>query len=144
MTERVRSRIAVIGRDECLDLLAGEVIGRLATVTFGAPHVVPVNYVLDGESIVFRTDPGTKHTQGPRGRASFEIDSFDRVTRTGWSVVVGGRLEEVTPFDGAELERLRALPVDPWADGEKAHWMRLVSDRITGRRIVAVPDAVTS
>lgn len=25
--------------------------------------------------------------------------------------------------------------VDPWAGGDKAHWMRLVPDRVTGRRI---------
>ena len=27
--------------------------------------------------------------------------------------------------------------VDPWAGGDKAHWMRLVPDRVTGRRIRA-------
>jgi hypothetical protein len=57
----------------------------------------------------------------------------DRATRSGWSVVVSGRLEVVTEFDPATWERVRALPIDPWAGGAKEHWMRLVSERITGR-----------
>ena len=50
-------------------------------------------------------------------------------------MVATGRLEEVTRFDAATFERVRRLDVDPWAGGDKAHWMRLVPDRVTGRRI---------
>lgn len=46
-----------------------------------------------------------------------------------------GRLEEISPYDSATLERVRSLPVTPWATGEKRHWMRLVPDRLTGRRV---------
>jgi uncharacterized protein len=63
------------------------------------------------------------------------VDCFDRIERTGWSVVATGRLEEVTRFDVATFERVRRLDIDPWAGGEKAHWMRLVPDRVTGRRL---------
>jgi nitroimidazol reductase NimA-like FMN-containing flavoprotein (pyridoxamine 5'-phosphate oxidase superfamily) len=115
--------------------LASDEIGRLAVVAGNTAIVLPVNYALDGETVVFRTDPGTKLDHGPRARASFEVDSFDRDRRTGWSVVATGRLEEVTPYDAATYERVRRLPVDPWAGGDKAHWMRLVPDRVTGRRI---------
>jgi hypothetical protein len=94
-----------------------------------------VNYALDGEAVVFRTDPGSKLDHGPRARASFEVDSFDPERRRGWSVVATGRLEEVTPLDAATYERVRRLAVDPWAGGDKAHCMRLVPDRVTGRRI---------
>jgi len=124
-----------LSRDECLRLLAGDEIGRLAVVSGGTALILPVNYALDGEAVVLRTDPGTKLTEGPRARASFEIDEFDRATRTGWSVVVTGRLTEVTMYDPPVFARTRALPVDPWADGAKDHWLRLVPDRITGRRL---------
>ena len=50
-------------------------------------------------------------------------------------MVVTGRLEEVTEFDAPALERVRSLPVEPWAGGERAHWMQLVPSRISGRRI---------
>jgi uncharacterized protein len=128
-------RVEVLDRETCLELLAADDIGRLAVVAGGAPLVVPVNYALDGEAVVFRTDPGAELDQGPRARAAFEIDRFDRERRTGWSVVATGRLGEVTAYDAAAHERVRRLAVDPWAGGDKAHWMRLVPDRLTGRRI---------
>jgi nitroimidazol reductase NimA-like FMN-containing flavoprotein (pyridoxamine 5'-phosphate oxidase superfamily) len=130
-----RSGIEVLHRDECLRLLEHDVIGRLAVIVGGAPTIFPVNYRVDGESIVFRSDPGTKVDSGPRARACFEIDHFDRERRSGWSVVVSGRLDEVTPYDRAALERAQALPIDPWAGGAKAHWMRLTAERVTGRRV---------
>ena len=131
-----RTGIERLDDDTCLSLLAGDVVGRLAVVTgTAAAAIFPVNYVLDGDTIVFRTDPGSKFDAAGRAGASFEIDSIDRARRTGWSVVASGRLEEVTQYDSTTLARLRQLPVDPWADGDKAHYMRLIPDRITGRRV---------
>ena len=130
-----RTGIDHIDRDECLRLLADDEIGRLAVNDGGVPTIFPVNYRLDGEAIVFRTAPGTKLQHGPRSLACFEIDRFFRDARTGWSVVVVGRLDEVTHYDARTLARVKELPVDPWADGDKPHWMRLVPTRITGRRV---------
>jgi nitroimidazol reductase NimA-like FMN-containing flavoprotein (pyridoxamine 5'-phosphate oxidase superfamily) len=125
-----RSGIEIIGRDECLGLLRADVIGRVGVVQAGAPVVLPVNYAMDGDDVVFRTAPGTKLDTGPSSRGCFEIDSFDRATRTGWSVMVAGRLEEVQPHD---VPRVTQLDVHPWAAGTRDHWMRLRSTRITGR-----------
>ena len=127
--------IEIIDRDECLALLAADEVGRLAVLDGGRPLIVPVNYVLDGEDIVFRTAPGTKLDQGPRSPACFEIDGFDRPHRAGWSVVVSGRLDELTRYNGDLFARARNLPVHPWADGPKDHVMRLVPSTISGRRI---------
>ena len=130
-----RTGLEWIDRDECLALLASDVVGRLAVVSGGAADIFPVNYILDDETIVFRTDPGTKLDAAGRAHASFEIDNIDREHRTGWSVVISGRLEEVTRYDSRTLVRLRDLPVHPWAGGEKAHYMRLIPSRVTGRRV---------
>ena len=130
-----RTGLEVIDPDECRRLLAADEVGRLALIDGGTPSVFPINYVVDGDAVVFRTAPGTKLSAGPRRRVAFEIDDFDRSRRTGWSVVVTGRLEEVTAYDAATLQRVTRLPVEPWAGGERAHWMRIVPDRITGRRI---------
>jgi nitroimidazol reductase NimA-like FMN-containing flavoprotein (pyridoxamine 5'-phosphate oxidase superfamily) len=127
--------IHVLDRDQCLRLMAEAEIGRLAVNAGNTPAIFPVNYALDGGTIVFRTDPGTKLTHGPRARASFEVDRLDHAGRAGWSVVATGRLEEVTHYDAATFDRVRRLAIDPWAGGDKAHWMRLVPDRVTGRRI---------
>ncbi|HEX8802745.1 MAG TPA: pyridoxamine 5'-phosphate oxidase family protein [Acidimicrobiales bacterium] len=130
-----RTGLEVLDIDTCLELLASEEVGRLAIGTGGAPLVVPVNYALDGETIVFRTDPGAKLDWAGRGGATFEIDGLDRDSRTGWSVVVSGRLEEVTRYDAATLERVSRLAVEPWAGGDKQHWLRLIPGSITGRRL---------
>jgi nitroimidazol reductase NimA-like FMN-containing flavoprotein (pyridoxamine 5'-phosphate oxidase superfamily) len=130
-----RTGIEVITRDECYALLRAEPIGRLAIVHGGAPKVFPVNHALDGDDVVFRTDRGSKLDIGPRAPACFEVDRFDAATRTGWDVVVSGRLEEVTEHDGERLRRVMSLRVDPWADGERTHWMRLVPRDVTGRRV---------
>jgi nitroimidazol reductase NimA-like FMN-containing flavoprotein (pyridoxamine 5'-phosphate oxidase superfamily) len=127
--------IEIIDRDECLSLLQAEEVGRLAVLDGGRPLIVPVNYVLDGEDVVFRTAPGTKLDQGPRSPVCFEIDGFDRPHHAGWSVVVSGRLDEVTHYDAKRFARASHLPVHPWADGAKDHVMRLVPSMISGRRI---------
>jgi nitroimidazol reductase NimA-like FMN-containing flavoprotein (pyridoxamine 5'-phosphate oxidase superfamily) len=126
-----------LDRDECFRLLAGERIGRLAVVAGRHPMIFPVNYFLDGEIVVFRSGPGTKVDHGRRGPVAFEIDRFDHDAHTGWSVVVAGRLDEPPPFDRHAQEQIRALPVEPWASGDKPHWLRLVPGRVSGRRLRA-------
>jgi Pyridoxamine 5'-phosphate oxidase len=75
--------IHVLDRDQCLRLMAEAEIGRLAVNAGNTPAIFPVNYALDGGTIVFRTDPGTKLTHGPRARASFEVDRLDHAGRAG-------------------------------------------------------------
>ncbi len=131
-----RTGLEIIDPDECRRLLAGDEVGRLAVIDGGTPAIFPVNYVVDGDSVVFRTAVGTKLAAGTRHPVAFEIDDFDRESRTGWSVVVSGHLVEAPPFDTATLERVQALPLESWAGGDKPHWMRLVPSRISGRRIL--------
>lgn len=128
--------IEVIDRQECVDLLAGDEIGRLAVLEGGQPLIFPVNYGLDGDSVIFRTAAGTKLDAARRAPACFEIDGFDRETRCGWSVVVRGRLEEVTSLAGPVFERVQNLS-EPWVRGERTHVLRLVPSVITGRRVAA-------
>jgi nitroimidazol reductase NimA-like FMN-containing flavoprotein (pyridoxamine 5'-phosphate oxidase superfamily) len=129
------SGLRMLDRDDCMRLLAASELGRLAVSVGTTPHIFPVNYRLVGEVIAIRTDEGTK-LRAVGGRAAcFEIDGADRLRRTGWSVVVSGRLEELTPLDGARWRMITAADVDPWAGGEKAHWLCLHLEHVTGRRI---------
>jgi hypothetical protein len=105
----------------------------LAVVQGNVPAIFPVNYVLDGEDVVFRTAPGTKVAHGAGAPAAFEIDHLDRAARHGWSVIAVGRLEVVGPGAGPGLARLRRLPIHPWAEGDKDILMRLVVGTISGR-----------
>ena len=129
-----RTRLEVIDRDECLRLLTSEPVGRVAVVVDARPMIFPVNYALDGERIVFRSDAGSKASGATRGLPmSFEIDGVDEILHTGWSVVVNGVGHEVV--DRTELARLHALELRPWASGPKAHWIRIHPNTITGRRV---------
>src|SRR3954466_510058 len=111
-----RTGVEVVDTAECLRLIASEEVGRLAVVSGGQPHVIPVNYVVDGDTIVFRSADGTKLRAALEGSVAFEVDHFDRPGRGGWSVVVHGRGEEITAAaPPAEVARASALGVDPWA-----------------------------
>ena len=129
-----RARWEELTKGECFELLAGEHLGRMALVDDLGPIVLPVNFVLDRHTVVFRTGEGTKLDAASRGpRVAFEVDGTDTLTRSGWSVVVRGEAIEVT--DPAELARLRELPLHPWAPGAKHRYVRVLPAVLTGRRI---------
>ena len=125
--------VEILDRRECLGLLAGQQVGRLAIMDGDAPLILPLNYALVDETIVFETNDGSKLDASRGGPACFEIDGLDPEHRGGWSVVVRGHLHEVTVHDTPELDRLSDR-VDSWI-GERSHLLRLDSWAITGRRL---------
>lgn len=131
--------LRAIPEEECALLLAAGSVGRVGVSLSALPVVLPVNYaMLDGD-IVIRTGAGTKLDAALRGAVvAFEIDSIDPVYHEGWSVMVQGRAHEVVDPD--ELERARALPLEPWAAGIRDRFVRIVTERMSGRRI-ALPVA---
>lgn len=126
--------IEVLDREACLRLLPTQSVGRVASAPGGRPVCLPVNFVLDGDRVVFRTAAGTKLDAAVRGApVAFEVDSLDSVQQAGWSVVVSGVAEEVTDPD--EIARLAELPLRPWSVHDKSHWVAVRPESITGRRI---------
>ena len=126
-------------RDECVELLASASIGRLAVSPPDwrtAPVIRPVTYVFDrgSQSVVFRTSRGSKFTALLlSGQAAFETDGIDPESKTGWSVIVQGPIEEVK--NEADIHRIQRLGLSPWAPGELPHWIRLRATVVSGRRI---------
>ena len=150
MSEIANSPIEVvldeIDRDECLELLKTQPVGRLAVADHGyyPPHIVPVNYEVDGDSIIFRSDAGLKFRLSVLAEhsVSFEADSIDREGHLAWSVVVQGRAELLDDEQVANLpygEWLR-----PWAPGDRLTWVRIAPYTITGRRLRPAPVAPRS
>lgn len=132
--------IETLDRTTCMELLATQEIGRLGFLSGGSPEILPVNYALDGDAVVFATATGTKLWGATRSPVVFEVDDTDRATRSGWSVIIHGIAEEVTDLGApALLERVRALHVHPWAPGEKAHLVRIAPRYLSGRRISPRP-----
>jgi len=120
---------------ECAETLANHHFGRIGVVSDGRQLIFPVNYVFEDGRIAIRTDPGTKLAAAAQGHVAFEIDSVDEMARTGWSVLVTGMGYEVTDAVDLASEELRRFPVDTWAPGQKAHWIRIEPQTITGRRL---------
>lgn len=133
-------RLRELTKDECFSLLAGQHLGRVVLVDDRGPIALPVTFVFDQHTVLFRSDEGTKlDVAGRGGRVAFEIDGIDEATRTGWSVLVRGEAAEVT--DPAELARVRRLPLYPWAPGAKRRYIRILPISVTGRRIELPDDA---
>jgi uncharacterized protein len=132
--------LVTIDAERCVELLHRAPWIRLAFVTDDGPTILPVNHVIHGESIYFRTAPGSKlGTAAASGRIALEADGGDTATRMGWSVVAHGHASIVT--DNTVVEQLMALPFEPWALPEdKVFWVRIDVDSIDGREIVRTAD----
>jgi uncharacterized protein len=90
--------------------------------------VVPVNYVMIDDGVVFRTAPGSKLAALQERPVSFQVDEVDETRRTGWSVLIQG-------IGFVLAEAPRGIDVEPWAPGDKDVWVRIIPGAVTGRRI---------
>jgi uncharacterized protein len=129
----VKGVMDVLTEDECLVLLGSHELGRIAFDVGGAVEILPVNYGIEGRIIVVRSDAGTKLAAVPHSAVAFEIDGWDPVSGTGWSVIAKGRAEEITMNPGRAAEHLRWVPVHPAAPGERWHWIAIMPTDIAGR-----------
>jgi nitroimidazol reductase NimA-like FMN-containing flavoprotein (pyridoxamine 5'-phosphate oxidase superfamily) len=86
------------------------------------PSIIPINYLLDEDKIVIRTDAGSRLNAALRGApVAFEVDGVDETHQVGWSVLVRGRAEEVTDED--KLAELRQTPLLAWHPGPKPRYV---------------------
>jgi nitroimidazol reductase NimA-like FMN-containing flavoprotein (pyridoxamine 5'-phosphate oxidase superfamily) len=119
---------------ECYDLLSSGGVGRVAFTTADGPVVLPVNYAMAGQTVIFRTAPDTLLAGYLDCPAGFEVDRLDEALSQGWSVLVTGRAVRVT--GEAEVRRLeQRASVRPWAGGARDVYVRIIPRKITGRRI---------
>jgi hypothetical protein len=123
-----RTELVELTRAECLALLGERGVGRIAVVGRDElPLVVPVNYLMVQETVVFRTDVGTKLDALRRRPVAFQRDSIDPVERSGWSVLIRGIAHDASPHE------LESWDLEPWI-GDRQHWIQVVPRHITGRR----------
>lgn len=120
--------------DACLRLLASVPVGRVGFAMEGEIVILPVNHVVDGQDVVFRTAAGSKLSAAEgQDHVAFEADSYDPEDRTGWSVLVTGQAEII--YDDAEIERLAGLGLRPWVTAvERPFWIRIRPTSVTGRQ----------
>ena len=127
--------LEVLTLDDCLALLRGHSVGRVAVMVNEFPIVLPVNYRLAEDHgpvwVVLRTRPGNVIDRASMPVA-FEIDRIDTSEHEGWSVLVRGTLHHVDADSGGLRER---FDPEPWLDDERDAWMIIEPFWITGRRL---------
>ncbi len=133
---RLNTGLETLDRAECVEFLRTSSVGRLAMAgTGGRIEVFPVNYVLNGEDVVFRTQVGTKLAASSGQNVAFEVDCLDPPDGRPWSVVVHGTADRLDNLGSGLAGSQVALT--SWVTSVKPHLLRVTADEITGRRILA-------
>jgi nitroimidazol reductase NimA-like FMN-containing flavoprotein (pyridoxamine 5'-phosphate oxidase superfamily) len=131
-------RNVVLDEVTCRQLLGTVRVGRVALPDEPSPTVVPVDFVLHDDEVLFRTVEGAKlEVARARGPASFQADGIDPTFDTGWSVLVRGPLDEIdepTAAEQAAIDRLH-----PLVGGNRPHVVRLSVESVSGRRVLQDP-----
>lgn len=122
----------VIPPDQAIRLLRHQPVGYLAVVAGHTPHIFPVNYALDGDSVIFRTNTGTKLHALSRSLVAFQVDHLNP-DGTGWAVLIEGIADELTSASpDAVKARVATLAVEPWAPGYRPYFVRITPLRVHG------------
>ncbi|GAA3389203.1 pyridoxamine 5'-phosphate oxidase family protein [Cryptosporangium minutisporangium] len=132
--------LVVLDLAECRRYLRCEQLGRVGFVRAGTVEILPVNYVVAGSGVAFKTGHGSKLGAAMDGAAvTFEVDGVG-LPSTGvaaWSVLVKGVAGLVTEDDLLQdLEREESLPLLPSA-ARTGRWVLIRPDEISGRAIAA-------
>ncbi|MGW2033871.1 DUF1918 domain-containing protein [Streptomyces sp. NPDC001811] len=128
-------RLRDLGPEECRTLLSTHGVGRVSvTAADGHPAVVPVNYEVVDDAIVFRTAPDSVAAAAVETEVAFEVDHVDEAMSQGWSVLAVGTASRVTEPDAVRGLAQHAHTT-PWAGGERDMWVSIRPTRLTGRRI---------
>lgn len=129
-----------LDREECLRLLASVPVGRIVFTMGGMPAVQPVNFVVDGERVLFRTREGSKLVAIRAGTVvAFEADEIDSVSGSGWSVTIIGEARILDELEGAPYRNGR---IHSWAGGVRDEIVAISTPLVTGRRLIPETGAI--
>lgn len=117
--------------EECWEFLESEELGRLAYRLLDEVHIVPVNYAVDGRTLLFRTNGGNKLFSIELGTpVAFEVDRV--LGETARSVVVRGRARRL---EEREESRADQVPLHPWVNTPKYFVVEITPEEVTGREL---------
>jgi uncharacterized protein len=127
--------LAILPLDDCWRLLASVPVGRIGFQADGEVVVLPVNHIVDGQSVAFRTAVGSKLSAADgQTQVVFEADDYHAGRRAGWSVVMNGHAQVV--YEDPEIEALNRCGLEPWADdADRPYWIRVWPESVSGRLI---------
>ncbi|RGE16838.1 pyridoxamine 5'-phosphate oxidase family protein [Leucobacter sp. wl10] len=129
--------IVELSESECWARLGTQRVGRLVTSVGEVIDVVPINFVVDGKSVVFRTAAGSKLVELTiNSSVLFEVDEFDE--SEGWSVVVRGDARAIE--SETEIASVEKLPLTPFVSTLKPTFVRVEVEGLTGRAFEFGPE----
>lgn len=132
-----RNGLEILSRGACLELLRTREVGRVGLSRDALPTILPVNFRMVGDQIVYATGTGSKALAALHEQVvAFEVDDADSSRQEGWSVVVVGIPSELDDGDPLGVHA-RELGLQPWIGERAPYFFRLDTGRITGRRVVA-------
>ena len=116
---------------ECAEVLRTQRIGRIAVTERALPVILPVNYMYDGHSIVFRTRADGLLAKNCRSTVvAFEVDDVDKAGEGGVSVLMVGVADILD-----ESERMRASGLRSAVASADDVFVRVSPGTVTGRRV---------
>lgn len=129
--------VSEIPEESAWGYLASVDVGRIAVSSDGRPEIYPVNFCLDGESIVFRSASGSKLEKlAVDSHVAFEADGWSETG--GWSVLIRGDAALIEDPD--ELARVTKAPLRTWVPTVKKNWVRVTPELITARHFAFGPE----
>jgi uncharacterized protein len=134
----VKRLISPLTHDQCVTRLSLCGVGRVSLSIGALPVVVPVRYLLDGESVVFCAPLDEALADACDGSVvAFEVDDLTPSDRcdSDWSVHLVGVCSRLAQHDQARL-----LDRGPWdVNGDdRNHVMRLPITRLSGHELSAM------
>lgn len=115
--------------DECWAMLRSQEFGRLAFRLVDEVHITPINYAVDGQTLLFRTAEGNKLLGVALGsEVAFEIDEYDEDSAR--SVVVRGTARQLPEN---EEHRADNVPLRPWVPTLKYNVVEITPQVVSGR-----------
>lgn len=117
---------------DCWGLLETQDVARVAWASPDGVAVVPVNFIVAGGAVWFRTQPDSElGRQCGGGRVLVEVDHVNRAEHTAWSVVVSGTASLVPTEDVPD----DVMEMRVWAAGTRNVFVRVEPVAVTGRRL---------
>ncbi len=130
--------LEVLDREQSLELLRQVRVGRLIFTEHALPAVQPVEFRWwRGDTVIRIADPVMHSAASGNRVVAFETDELDANLHRGWSVTVVGHAQVITEVP--DLVELSGLFSRPWIGGRRDYFLRIRTEKVTGRRLR--PDA---
>lgn len=128
----------ILSTEQCWELLRSDELGRLAFRLTDEVHLVPINYAVVGDRIMFRTAEGDKLlgvTMHPE--VVFEIDSHD--DEHAHSVIVRGLARRIEEHEEQPVDDL----LRSWISTPKYNIVEISPTEVSGRTFELATSSTT-